>query len=227
MKLVIFDCDGTLIDSQHTIVAAIGDAFLGQGLAVPSRDDVMAVIGLSLPEAFGVLAPEQDKDAQFELARLYRSAFTTRRKAETDQEPLYHGIGDVVATLASQPEVVLAIATGKARPGVDRLLKREGWSDVFASIQTADTHPSKPHPSMILQALKDSGLAADRAVMIGDTTFDVEMARAAETCALGVAWGYHPVSDLHRAGAHHVSQSPQALVQDINHVLEDQGHTVG
>lgn len=220
MKLVIFDCDGTLIDSQHAIVAAIGDAFERLSLKAPGRSEVMSIIGLSLPEAFAALAPEQSDDVQHELSRLYKAAFTEHRRRDAHQEPLYPGISEVVATLSAQPDVMLGVATGKSRPGVDRLLAREGWQDAFVSIQTADHHPSKPHPSMIFTALQDCGVAPEQAVMIGDTTFDMEMARHGGVGALGVSWGYHTVAALRKAGAHHVSGKSDTLLADIDRVLD-------
>jgi len=224
---VIFDCDGTLIDSQHAIVAAIGDAFSGLDMAIPARPDIMAIIGLSLPAAFARLAPEATSAMQSELAGRYKSAFTQRRQAGQPDEALYSGIDAVIAALRAEDDTALAIATGKSRVGVDRLLKREGWQSHFASIQTADTHPSKPHPSMILQAMQETGADPETTVMIGDTTFDVEMARAAQVAALGVSWGYHPVPELHRAGAHHVSDTADTLIEDLNQLIGKRGESVG
>lgn len=219
MKLVIFDCDGTLIDSQHAIVAAIGDAFSSLDIETPARRDIMAIIGLSLPAAFERLAPDASPETQCDLAGRYKAAFTQRRQAGQPDEALYAGIAGLIAALSAEEATTLAIATGKSRVGVDRLLKREGWQSHFASIQTADTHPSKPHPSMIFQAMQETGADPANTVMIGDTTFDVEMARAAQVAALGVSWGYHPVSELYRAGAHHVSDTADTLIEDLNGLI--------
>ncbi len=227
LKLVIFDCDGTLIDSQHAIVAAIGDAFTSLDMETPSRSDVMAIIGLSLPAAFARLAPDAGVEKQSTLAGRYKSAYTQRRKAGQPEEALYPGISNIIATLSAQDDVALAIATGKSRIGVDRLLVREGWEADFASIQTADTHPSKPNPSMIFHAMQETGADPASTVMIGDTTFDMDMARAAEVAALGVSWGYHPTSELHRAGAHHVSQTTDTLIEDLNGLIAVGGRVVG
>lgn len=224
---MIFDCDGTLIDSQHVIFEAIGDAFTSLDMAPPSRGAVRAIIGLSLAEAFAVLAPDASSEAQFTLAARYRDAFTQRRQTSKPEEPLYPGIKTVIAELGAQPDVALAIATGKARPGVDRLLKREGWEQAFVSIQTADLHPSKPHPSMIFHAMQETGADPSETVMIGDTTFDMDMARAARVAALGVSWGYHPVSELKRAGAHHVSHSTETLIDDLNGLTDEGGKIFG
>src|SRR5215470_7400854 len=134
MKLVIFDCDGTLVDSQNAILAAMQHAFSSLGLKTPSRAEVLGVIGLSLPQSFAVLAPEQPKRIQAELAELYRSDFPGKRQLEAYHDPLFAGIGDVVAALGAREDVLLGIATGKSRRGVARLLAREGWEGHFATI---------------------------------------------------------------------------------------------
>ncbi len=187
----------------------------------------MSIIGLSLLEAFAVLAPGAGSDMQTKLVARYKAAFTEQRQASATEEPLYPGIKDVVAALCAQEDIALAIATGKSRPGVDRLVKREDWHDAFDSIQTADQHPSKPHPSMIFHALQETGADPAQTVMIGDTTFDMDMARAAEVRALGVSWGYHPVADLKDAGAHHITHTTKSLLADIQSLIAPRSETFG
>ena len=133
----------------------------------------------------------------------------------------------MIETLAADDGVALAIATGKSRPGVDRLLKREGWETAFDSIQTADRHPSKPHPSMIFHALQETGATPECTVMIGDTTFDMEMARSAEVAALGVSWGYHATATLRRAGAHAIAETADTIMEDLNSIWAERRQTVG
>jgi phosphoglycolate phosphatase len=204
MHLVIFDCDGTLIDSQHVIVAAMESAFGGLGLAAPSRAEILSVVGLSLEPAMArLLAPELAGEAG-RLADAYRDAFTDLRANKTLAEPLFPGTREVLDVLSARDDVLLGIATGKSVKGVQRMLEREGLKHYFVTVQTADTHPSKPHPSMVEQALAETGIPASQAVMIGDTTYDVEMARAAGAGAVGVGWGYHARHALEEAGAEHV-----------------------
>ena len=222
MRLVIFDCDGTLVDSQHAICAAMGYAFTTLGLPPPSRADVLGVIGLSLPQSFAVLAPRQPLSVQAELAQLYRSDFPGKRVEGTVHDPLFAGIGEVIATLARRDDILLGIATGKSRRGVARILQREGWSDHFVTIQTADDHPSKPHPSMILSAMSETGVAPASTVVVGDSTYDIEMARSAGVGAIGVAWGYHAPERLRLAGAHAVAASCDALIATIEAQLDAQ-----
>ncbi|KAB2917846.1 MAG: HAD-IA family hydrolase [Hyphomicrobiaceae bacterium] len=222
MKLVIFDCDGTLVDSQNAILSAMEHAFTALGLAVPERGKVLGVIGLSLPEAFAVLAPRQSARVQAELAQLYRADFPRVRPEAVAHDPLFSGVGAAVEALARRNDVVLGIATGKSRRGVARLLDREGWQEHFFTIQTADDHPSKPHPSMILRAMAETGVASAATIMVGDTTFDMEMARNAGVGAVGVAWGYHPPEHLVHAGAHAVAETCEALVATVDRQLAAQ-----
>ncbi len=210
-RLVIFDCDGTIVDSQHMIVAAMELAFQEQGFAPPDRLAVLSVVGLSLPEAVLQLVPNHDMQTVHRIADTYKNAFGGLRKRPEHQEPLYPGMRETIAALREQDDVVLGIATGKSRRGVAQMLEREGWHGYFVTIQTADTNPSKPHPAMILQAMEEAGCEARSTVMIGDTTFDITMARAAPVGAIGVAWGYHPVASLEEAGAHVVSETADAL----------------
>lgn len=222
MKLILFDCDGTIVDSQHIIVAAMEGAFKGAGRPVPPRADILSVVGLSLVPAVLQLLPAGVDQLEAErLATAYKNGFQTLRRDPANHEPLYPGAREVIQALAARNDVILGVATGKSRRGVDVLFEREGFSGLFATIQTADEHPSKPHPSMVLEALRHTAAHPDQAVMIGDTTYDMEMARAAGIAALGVAWGYHDVADLWAAGAGRVLQTywevPDAIDGALTH----------
>jgi phosphoglycolate phosphatase len=202
MKLVIFDCDGTIVDSQHMIVAAMQGAFNKVGLVPPPRGEILSVVGLSLVPAVGRLLPGGGEPGLAEhLAELYKGAFQALRRDPLNHEPLYPGARAVIEGFAAREDIVLGVATGKSRRGVAALFEREGLDGLFATIQTADDHPSKPHPSMIHRALSEAVVSPESAVMIGDTTYDIEMARAAGVVPLGVSWGYHDVEALELAGA--------------------------
>jgi phosphoglycolate phosphatase len=202
--LVIFDCDGTLVDSQRMICAAMRQAYDAHGLSVPPRERLLAIVGLSLPDAFRRLAQCENNAADHPVDSLvaqYRIAFAALRQSDAQLEPLYPGARAALDALAARPDVALGIATGKSQRGVRAVLSRHGLDERFATIQTADDAPSKPHPGMALAAMRATGVAARDTVVVGDTVFDVEMARAAGARAIGVAWGYHPVPALRDAGA--------------------------
>jgi phosphoglycolate phosphatase len=201
-RLAVFDVDGTLIDSQDLIVAAMARAFEETGHACPPRAEVLAIVGLSLPEAMAVLAPHLAAEIRDDLIRHYRDGFVSRREAATSAlAPLYPGARDALDRLSARRDAVMGIATGKARPGLDHLFATHPIGHYFATTQTADAHPSKPHPSMLLRALAETGCPAERAVMIGDTEYDMAMGKAAGYATIGVTWGYHPRARLAAAGA--------------------------
>ncbi|WP_299848034.1 HAD-IA family hydrolase [uncultured Roseovarius sp.] len=203
LRLAVFDMDGTLMDSQDFIVRAMEGAFTAFSLPAPPRARILSIVGLSLYEAVARLIPDQAEDLIAQVAEAYKACFIAQR-AETGGEasaPLYPGAKAVLETLAARPGVALGVATGKARRGLDHACAAHDLDRFFTTRQTADHHPSKPHPSMVLSCLQETGAAAASTVMIGDTTFDIEMGRAAEVRTLGVTWGYHDASDLRAAGA--------------------------
>lgn len=205
LRLVVFDVDGTLIDSQAHIVAAMAAAFAHAGLALPPRAEVLGIVGLSLPVAIARLAPAAPPDVLAEMLSAYKDAYTANRDATT--APAYPGAMAALQALAAEPETLLGVATGKSRRGLNHLFDLHGLHGLFQTTQVADDHPSKPHPSMLLAALRDTGIGPGAAVMIGDTSYDMEMARAAGLRAIGVAWGYHAGSALRAAGAQCVIES--------------------
>lgn len=203
MNLIVFDVDGTLIDSQQVIVAAMDAAFAALGAPSPPREAVLGIVGLSLVEAMTALAPERPEEEIRLLADNYRESFVASRAAATGTEgfPLYPGAAAAIGRLATRDDTLLGIATGKARVGLDHVLDAHGLAHAFVTKQTADRHPSKPHPSMLLAALAETGVAPHAAAMVGDTEFDMAMGRAAGMATVGVAWGYHPRARLEAAGA--------------------------
>jgi len=225
MKLIIFDCDGTLVDSQHAICAAMEHAFRSLDLPPPSRREILGVVGLSLAQVFAVLAGDHSESVQADLARLYRADYPGKREGVTGHDPLYDGISEAVHSLAGRNDTVLGIATGKSRRGVARILDREGWHRHFLTVQTADDHPSKPHPSMILRAMSEAGAEPASTLMVGDTTYDMEMAFNAKVGAIGVGWGYHEPQRLVLAGAHAVAATGESLLATIDARLLVQGES--
>jgi phosphoglycolate phosphatase len=196
LRLVIFDVDGTLVDSQAEIVAAMRLAFAAEDLVMPPRTQVLSIVGLSLAEAFARLVPATDAAQRHRLVEAYKNAFVSLRNDNKEMGPLFPGALAALEILQGQDHTLLAVATGKSRRGLDKVLDRHGLTGVFHSEQVADHHPSKPHPAMVLTAIAETGVSAERAVMLGDTTYDMDMARAAGIKTIGVSWGYHPAETL-------------------------------
>lgn len=203
LKLAVFDVDGTLIDSQDFIVEAMNRAFGEMGVALPTRDEVLSIVGLSLHDAIARLVPDMsERDVDF-AAQQYKDMFIKLRaeKGGEAAAPMYPGAREALEVLHPRDEVLLGVATGKARRGLDHAYDAHDLRKFFVTHQTADDHPSKPHPSMLKRALSETGAEAAQAVMIGDTSFDMEMGKAAGFRTIGVTWGYHPRERLIAAGA--------------------------
>lgn len=202
LRLVVFDMDGTLIDSAAFIEQAMAEVCTRAGYDAPTGAAVRAIIGLSLPEAFAGMLPGIDRAQQEQLSVSYRENIGAMRARAEQAPPLYAGARQALDQLQARDEVLLGIATGKAMRGVRHAFDEYGIGDYFHTVQAADGHPSKPHPSMLEQCLKDTGVEAAQAVIVGDTSFDMAMGRAAGFLCVGVKWGYHSDAVLQNAGAH-------------------------
>lgn len=217
LRLVIFDVDGTLVDSQGDIVAAMGAAYAAVGCPMPDRATVLSVVGLSLEVIFPRLMPDLQPADHARMVASYKAAYMALRAAGgvAQSSPLYDGAWAALQTLDAQPDTLLGVATGKSKRGLDKLIEGHGLERVFVTRQCADFHPSKPHPSMILQAMQDAGVSPQDTVMVGDTSFDMEMAASAGVRGIAVSWGYHPVDRLGQADAliHGFAELPGALHQ--------------
>ncbi|MFC3694254.1 HAD-IA family hydrolase [Chenggangzhangella methanolivorans] len=209
--LVFFDVDGTLIDSQHAIVSAMREAYLGHDLEPPDREAILSVVGLSVAEAVAELSREAPGHPRKAIGEAFKTIFRNSLTHGADHSPLYPGAAEVIDRLGARDDVLLALATGNSRRGVERFLDRFSYEGRFVSTQSADDAPSKPHPAMIFQACLEAGLKPEEAVMVGDTSFDMAMARAAGARAIGVSWGYHPADRLLAAGAELVLGSFEEL----------------
>ncbi len=209
-RLAIFDCDGTLVDGQAAVCEAMEAAFAKAELDVPPRSDIRRIVGLSLPQAVRRLAPAASEAQRGEAVTAYKSAFFETRQSGMLHEPLFDGIAALLDRLAAGGWL-LGVATGKSDRGLVSCLETHDLLDRFVTLQTADRHPSKPHPAMLEAALFEAGAQAANAVMIGDTTFDIDMAHAAGVRAIGVDWGYHTPRELREAGAEAIAASPAEL----------------
>ncbi len=207
MKLVIFDCDGTLVDSADEISANMSAIFAELGVDWPGKEATRQCIGLSLPQTMQRLHPEGTDETHQALAQAYRDSFQKAADAAArGSQVFFDGALEAIERLRQRDNVLLAIATGKSQRGVTRMLDNANIPrSAFASIQTADDAPSKPHPAMVVQAMSEAGgIDGQNTVMIGDASYDIEMARAAGAFALGVEWGYHHVDVLRQSGAHEI-----------------------
>jgi phosphoglycolate phosphatase len=210
-RLVIFDCDGTLVDSQANIVTAMREAFAVHGRAMPEANDIRHQVGLTLEIVVERLAPGIDPATAHEIAEVYRGIVRALRSDGGLSEPLYDGIRDLITSL-DHPDLFLGVATGKNYVGLEHTLANHGLRERFHTLQTADRAISKPHPDMVLKAMAACACDAAETVVIGDTTYDMEMARAAGATAIGVSWGYHPPADLVATGAARVIRHPAELI---------------
>ncbi|MBD2842585.1 HAD-IA family hydrolase [Erythrobacter rubeus] len=216
VKLAVFDCDGTLVDGQADVCWAMERAFARADLPAPDSNEVRRMVGLSLGVAVRELAPDLDERKARDVVEFYKSSFRARREEGLLDEPLYDGIAELLHALRDDGWS-LAVATGKSDRGLTACLAGHGLTDLFVSLQTADRHPSKPHPAMLEAALFEAGAQPGDAVMIGDTSFDMQMAKAANVRALGVTWGYHPPEELQATGASEVVER----VSDLRAALEN------
>ncbi|WP_366555936.1 HAD-IA family hydrolase [Aquibaculum sediminis] len=199
-KLILFDFDGTLVDSQANIHRCMAQAFAADGLPPPALAEVRRVVGLSLELAVGKLLGEALQSRTARVTSAYREAFFAWRQHPDYCEVLFPGARDALLQL-DQPDVCLGIATGKNLRGLSAALEKHALADRFITLQTPDHSPSKPHPGMVLRALAETGFQPQDAVLIGDTTYDIEMACNARISSLGVGWGYHAPDELRAAGA--------------------------
>jgi phosphoglycolate phosphatase len=210
-RLAIFDCDGTLVDSGATIYAALSETFRQRGFEIPAQRIARRVIGLSLVEAMAGLLPEASRDEHAELAEQYKRNFMALRAAGQVEEPLFDGVLELLDAL-EEDGWLLAVATGKSDRGLKHCLDLHDIHARFVSLQTADRHPSKPHPSMGEHAMADAGAAPERTIVVGDTSFDMAMAANAGATGIGAGWGYHDVEDLIAAGAVAVAEEPRDVL---------------
>ncbi len=219
MRLIIFDCDGTLIDSQNVIFASMTNAFNQLGFEAPSREEALSIVGLSLIEAMQKLVPDAAHAEHARLAEAYKNAFWEARQNPDNHEPFYEGMLEILKMLRETDDVLLGIATGKSQRGVRRVIETFGLHDHFVTIQTADDAPSKPHPGMIHNALAETGVVPDRTLMIGDTSYDIDMAHAAGVRAMAVSWGYHPQQTLVGRKPHYFADTHHEVSAHLEHFL--------
>lgn len=219
-RFAVFDCDGTLVDSQYVITETMNRTFADYGLPVLGREATRRVVGLHLPEAIAALVGEAPQGASFEdMAEVYKQHFFALRESGDFHEPLFDHVGDVLEALAGAG-VVLGVATGKSRRGLEYVLEKHDLAKFFSCLKTADDGPGKPHPKILEDAMAEVGADPAGTVVLGDTTFDILLANNAGARAIGVEWGYHDASELTAAGAAGLVGS----FRDVPHALEELWH---
>jgi phosphoglycolate phosphatase len=218
LKLVIFDFDGTLVDSRPLILESHRIVFSEFRLPAPSPAHSLALVGKSLDVILADLAGPAAPIP--EMVRAYDLLLPRLRADPVFAERPFEGVDDLLRELSRAADRVLAIATGHRSDTIAPALQTLRWAEFFRTIQAADTAPSKPHPAMLLQALTATGVEAKDAIFIGDTAFDMQMAEAAQLRAIGVGWGHHSADRLLAAGARHVANTVDELRTAIRDALD-------
>lgn len=212
-KLVLFDCDGTILDSVGIIHDSMVRTFSEAGYAAPVQSATRSIIGLTLDLAIArLLGRAVDGEVQTMTAR-YKQHFHKLYARPDFEQSLFPGMAELVNGLAARDDVVLGIVTGKSRRGMEMFFDKHGFREHFVTVRTADDCPSKPHPAMVLECCAETGFEPIDSVVIGDSVFDMEMAKAAGAGAIGVAWGYNDVPLLRNAGADAIAATADELTR--------------
>lgn len=212
MKLVLFDCDGTLVDSVKLIHEVMARTFVHFGYKRPDVSETKAIIGLTLDIAIARMQgkPHADDEAVAMMA-YYKSIFAETRAEPGYEEPLFAGISPMMAQLTGRDDLLIGAVTGKSRRGLNLIMDTHGFRPHFIVSRTADDCPSKPHPAMVTECCDETGIRAEDTIVIGDAIYDMMMARSAGAKAVGVSWGYGPVPALLESGAHHIVNRPDEI----------------
>lgn len=210
-QLVIFDWDGTIVDSAAQIVQAMQGAIRELGLPERLDNEISELIGLGLQDAIGRLFPELQTEKVMDMLAGYRRHYGN---AIEKPAPIFQGMLEVLDHLGTRG-CALAVATGKSRRGLDRSLADTGLGPRFDHTRCADETANKPHPLMLHELLEESAVPARQSVMIGDTEYDMAMAKQAGIDAIGVSWGVHDVERLLAAGADAVIHTPRELLDQL------------
>ncbi|CAM1650283.1 HAD-IA family hydrolase [Bartonella apis] len=211
LRLALFDCDGTLVDSAFAIQRAMLQVFEKFSYKEPDFDETKLVIGLSLDHAIARLLGRPVDDEILEMVTAYKQIFAKNRGDISFIEPLFPGILEMLTTLEHKDDVLLGVVTGKSRLGIDKILEAYKLH-CFVTIKTADEYPSKPDPTMVIESCKQTGVFPENTFVIGDSIFDMQMAKLAHAKAIGVFWGYNTPEALKEAGADKLVREPKDII---------------
>lgn len=219
--LILFDCDGTLIDSASTIAAVMHATFAAAGEPAVSDAQVRNIIGLSLPFAIGqLLSIDPASTKALHLTDAYKAQYTVMKAASLEREPAYPGVRELLTALARMDPVLGGVVTGKSRRGLIQHAAEQNFEWLLPISRTADDCASKPAPDMVLECCSQAGVDEARTLVIGDTSYDMQMAQAAGARAIGVSWGYHTKERLMEAGAETVLGHPSNLLTILDEALK-------
>jgi phosphoglycolate phosphatase len=219
-RLAVFDCDGTLVDSQASIISAMVTAFEVHSCPIPESESIRRVVGLPIRVGMERLLPNKTSSEHENLEYSYKEAFGRLRRKGEINDPLYPDVCEVLDIL-EKDGWLLGVATGKSTRGLRMTLEKFGLINKFITLQTSDTAPGKPDPGMLINAMSEAGVNSQNTIMIGDTTFDMEMAKNARVKSIGVSWGYHPQKELNMAGASFVAKKFLMIPKLLNKIILD------
>ena len=220
MRFIVFDCDGTIVNSRNTTVRLIENVWRAQGLIPPKEEEILTVTALPLEEAVRYLCPTKDKHVVEKLIQTCHEYMIDKKVAQGEQEVLFEGVVETLKTLKTK-DTILAIITGKSRKGLEQILQNHNLKQFFTLTKTADCGPSKPNPTVLLEAIEEIGAEKQQTVFIGDTIYDMQMAKNAHVKSIGVSFGYHSVEALKTNGAFAIVEAFSHLPNAIYQVLQE------
>jgi phosphoglycolate phosphatase len=216
MKLVLFDCDGTLVDSARLIHEVMDRTFVAFGHDRPEISATKSIIGLTLDIAIArMLGREQADEQSVAMANYYKSIYADVRDGQNMEVPLFDDIKLLIETIAARDGILIGAVTGKSRRGLAHVLDVHALAPHFIVSRTADDCPSKPHPAMVTECCRETGVEPRDTLVVGDAIYDMQMAKAAGARAIGVAWGYAAVKDLLSSGADAIAHHPSDLLSHM------------
>ena len=211
MRLIVFDCDGTLVDSQQTIITATETALGEFDFQAPPRRDILYAVGLPVDVALRRHAPDASDDQILNMLDIYRETYQHLVQQEDRGQVMFEGMREQIVELGQMDDTLLGIITMKSRRGLNRVVDAYDIRQYFQVLKSADDGPGKPAPDLMLDAMAETGVTAEQALMVGDTSFDIMMAKAAGARAVGVAWGYQTVDELEDSGADAIADTHEDL----------------